>query len=76
MDIELIGTVGVLAVGTRGADGPGEVLLHVRGASESYLAYSDETIPRGTAVLVVEVRTARAVVVVRFDGPRTPSPLV
>ncbi len=77
MDIELIGTVGVLVVGTRCADGPGEVLLHVRGGSESFLAHSDEPIPKGTSVLVIEARAGRAVVVVRLDGPRPPgTPIV
>lgn len=69
VDSELVGTVGVLAVGTRGVAGPGEMLVRVRGGSEAFLAYSDEPIPKGAAVLVVEQRAGRGVFVVRFDAP-------
>jgi len=68
-DPYVVGTVGVLSVATRGADGPGEVLLTVRGGSESYLAWSERPLPRGAMVLVVESRGARAVDVVAWSGP-------
>jgi membrane protein implicated in regulation of membrane protease activity len=63
------GRVGVLTIGTRGQDGPGEVHIKIRGGSESYLAWSDEPLPKGTTVLVIESRGARAVTVVRWSEP-------
>ena len=62
-DVSLIGCVGSLIVATRGDRGAGEVLLTVRGSKEAFLAWSDEPLPKGTKVLVVEVRGSRAVVV-------------
>jgi membrane protein implicated in regulation of membrane protease activity len=72
---EAIGCVGTLVVATRGEGGAGEVLLTVRGSKEVYLAWSVEPLPKGTKVLVIDVRGARAVVVepwrdpVLFEGP-------
>jgi membrane protein implicated in regulation of membrane protease activity len=62
-DVSVIGCVGTLIVATRGSRGAGEVLLTVRGSKETFLAWSDEPLPKGTKVLVVEVRGARTVVV-------------
>ncbi len=59
----MIGSVGPLVVATRGAHGAGEVLLTVRGAKETYLAWSAEPLPKGTKVLVIDVRESRTVVV-------------
>jgi membrane protein implicated in regulation of membrane protease activity len=73
-DRSAIGRTGVLTVGTRGAAGPGEILVKIRGGSETYLAWSDEPLPRGTTVLVVESRGARALTVVVWSGPSAPSP--
>jgi membrane protein implicated in regulation of membrane protease activity len=73
-DPSAVGRTGVLTVGTRGADGPGEVLVKIRGGSETYLAWSDEPLPRGTTVLVVESRGARALTVVVWYGSSTPNP--
>lgn len=64
----VVGLVGILAVATRGPAGPGEVILKVRGASETYLAWSERPLSRGTAVLVVEARAARALDVVAWSG--------
>jgi hypothetical protein len=69
----VVGLVGILAVATRGPAGPGEVILKVRGASETYLAWSDRPLPRGTAVLVVEARAARALDVVAWSGGAAPT---
>ena len=63
-DGSVVGRVGSLTVATRGADGSGEVLVQVRGGSEAYLAWSTDPLPKGTAVLVVDLRGARAVDVV------------
>jgi hypothetical protein len=68
-DLSPVGCTGVLVVGTRGADGPGEVLLKIRGGSEAYLAFSDEPLSKGTTVLVVETRGARSVVVTPWTDP-------
>jgi hypothetical protein len=62
-DASAIGCVGTLVVATRGDRGPGEVVVTVRGAKEALLAWSDEPLPKGSKVLVVEVRGARTVVV-------------
>jgi hypothetical protein len=62
-DALAIGCVGTLLVATRGARGAGEVLVTVRGSKEALLAWSDEPLPKGSKVLVVEVRGPRTVVV-------------
>jgi membrane protein implicated in regulation of membrane protease activity len=67
-DVSVIGCVGSLIVGTRGAEGAGEVLLKVRGTKEAYLAWSDQPLPKGTEVLVIDVRGARTVVVEPWPG--------
>jgi membrane protein implicated in regulation of membrane protease activity len=62
-DASAIGCVGKLVVATRGGHGPGEVLVTVRGSKETLLAWSDEPLPKGSKVLVVEDRGRRTVVV-------------
>jgi hypothetical protein len=64
-----VGRVGTLLVGTRGGGGPGEVLIKIRGGSEAFLAFSDEPLPKGATVLVVESRGARAVDVTPWTDP-------
>ncbi len=64
----VVGLVGVLVVATRGRAGPGEVLLRVRGGSETYLAWSQRPLPKGAQVLVVEARAARTLDVVPWAG--------
>jgi hypothetical protein len=74
-DLSVVGCLGVLAIGTRGQDGPGEVLVKISGGSESYLAWSDRPLPRGTTVLVVESRGARSVLVSAWpDNSPPPGP--
>jgi hypothetical protein len=68
-DVSVIGCVGTLIVATRGERGAGEVLLTVRGSKEAFLAWSDEPLPKGTKVLVVEVQSARTVVCEPWDDP-------
>jgi hypothetical protein len=73
-DLSVVGCLGILAIGTRGQDGPGEVLVKISGGSESYLAWSDRPLPRGTTVLVLESRGARAVLVSAWhDSPSDPA---
>jgi membrane protein implicated in regulation of membrane protease activity len=66
-DVSVIGCVGTLIVATRGDRGAGEVLVTMRGSKEAFLAWSDEPLPRGAKVLVVEVRGARTVAVEPWD---------
>lgn len=58
----LVGKVGRVTVSIP-ANGPGEVLLTVRGGSEAFAAWSDELIPRHSRVVVVESLSARSVLV-------------
>jgi hypothetical protein len=64
-----VGSIGTLLVGTRGTGGPGEVLIKIRGGSETFLAFSDEPLPKGATVLVVDSRGARAVDVTPWTDP-------
>jgi membrane protein implicated in regulation of membrane protease activity len=68
-DDSLIGCIGVVTVATRGASGPGEVQVKVRGGSESFIAWSPEPLPMGASVLVIESRGHRAVDVSAWDDP-------
>ena len=80
-DDSSVGRVGVLTVATRGSAGPGEVLIKIRGGSETFLAWSEKPLPRGATVLVIESRGARAVDVIEWedvlgDSPRIPGLLL
>jgi len=68
-DASLIGSIGVLAIATRGQAGPGEVLLKIRGGTEAYIAWSTEPIARGRTVLVIETRGYRNVDVSEWADP-------
>ena len=68
----LIGSIGVLIIGTRGSRGPGEVQLKIRGGSESYIAWSPEPIAKGATVLVIESHGARSVDVSEWTDPTGP----
>ena len=76
-DEACIGTVGVLTVATRGVAGPGEVLIKIRGGTETFLAWSEKPLPRGATVLVIGSRGARTVDVIEWEDsldeiPRNP----
>ena len=75
-DESSVGRVGVLTVATRGSSGPGEVRIKIRGGSECFLAWSDEPLPRGATVLVIESRGARAADVVEWEDPLGESPRI
>ena len=62
----MVGCTGELVVATRGADGPGEVLVKVRGGTEAYLAWSEQSLPKGTRVIVFDTRGERAVDVMEW----------
>ncbi|WP_326688555.1 hypothetical protein OIE63_16240 [Streptomyces sp. NBC_01795] len=68
-DETVIGCAGVLVIGTRGAAGPGEVLVRIRGGTEAYLAWSPEPLPAGATVLVIESRGTRQVDVSEWTDP-------
>jgi hypothetical protein len=61
----VVGVVGRVTVPIP-ADGPGEVLLPIRGGTEAFAAWSDQPIHKGTRVLVVESTSARSVIVTPF----------
>ena len=68
-ETSLIGSIGVLIVATRGADGPVEVMVKIRGGSEAYIAWSPTPLPKGATVLVIESRGTRTVDVSEWDDP-------
>ncbi|MCX4580234.1 hypothetical protein OHB41_45160 [Streptomyces sp. NBC_01571] len=68
-DEAVVGCIGELLVGTRGAAGPGEILVRVRGGSETFLAWSQEPLPIGVIVLVIESRGCREVDVIEWADP-------
>ena len=68
-DNTVIGCTGVITVATRGAAGPGEVHVQVRGGSEDFIAWSERPLERGASVMVVESRGHRAVDVVVWPEP-------
>jgi hypothetical protein len=75
-DESVIGTVGVLIVATRGAAGPGEVRIKIRGGSEHYLAWSELPLPKGAIVLVVDYRGLRTVDVMEWTDPLGEAPTI
>jgi hypothetical protein len=68
-DISAIGCEGVITVATRGSGGPGEVLVKIRGGSETFIAWSPEPLAKGTTVLVIDERGERAVDVSAWTNP-------
>jgi len=58
----LLGKIGRVTVSIP-ANGPGEVLLPVRGGTEAFAAWSDEPIMRHRRVVVVDSISARSVFV-------------
>ncbi|WP_370082868.1 hypothetical protein [Streptacidiphilus sp. MAP12-16] len=68
-DEAVVGCTGVLLVGTRGSAGPGEVLVRIRGGSETFLAWSAKPLPKGAPVLVIESRGTRQVDVIEWADP-------
>jgi hypothetical protein len=75
-DESAIGTVGVLTIATRGAAGPGEVRIKIRGGSEHYLAWSQTPLPKGAIVLVIDYRGPRTVDVMEWADPLGEAPTI
>ena len=67
-DESAVGCTGRVIVATRGAEGPGEVLIKLRGGTEAYLAWSEQPLARGTEVLVYNTRGDRALDVMEFSS--------
>jgi hypothetical protein len=65
----VVGRTGTLLVAARGPDHPGEVLVKIRGGSETFFAVSDEPLPVGAAVLIIESFGTRTVHVVEWIDP-------
>jgi hypothetical protein len=61
----IVGVIGRITVPIP-ANGPGEVLLPVRGGTEAYAAWSDRPIEKHAQVLVVECTSGRSVIVTPF----------
>ena len=59
----VVGRPGHVTIAIPGGEQPGEVLLRVRGGSESYIAFADQAIPMGTEVVIVSDRGGRTVFV-------------
>jgi hypothetical protein len=47
---------------------PGEVVVHIRGGTETYMAYADVELPAQAEVLVIGRLSARTVEVTPFTG--------
>jgi hypothetical protein len=60
----LAGQVGYVSVPIP-VDGPGEVMISVRGGTEAFAAWSDEAIEKYARVVVLEDRSGRSVTVTR-----------
>jgi hypothetical protein len=69
VDPEVTGKVGQVIVRIRGAEGPGEVLVPVRGGTEAFIAFAATAIELDTDVLVVSSRGERSVDVVPWPFP-------
>jgi membrane protein implicated in regulation of membrane protease activity len=61
-EASLVGAVGYVTLPIP-ADGPGEVMISVRGGTEAFAAWADEPIAKHTRVVVVEDRSGRSVTV-------------
>lgn len=61
----LVGVVGRVTVPIP-ADGPGEIMVSVRGGTEAFAAWADRPIGKHAAVLVLERTAARSVIVTPF----------
>ena len=68
-DERLIGCIGRLIVPSRGEAGPGEVEVRVGGGRETFIAYSEQPLPRGASVLIIESHGHRSVQVSPWDDP-------
>jgi hypothetical protein len=75
-DHSAVGTIGVLTIATRGPAGCGEVHIRIRGGSETFLAWSEVPLPKGTTVLVTDYRGPRTVDVIKWTDPLDEAPII
>jgi hypothetical protein len=66
-DDPVVGKLGVVTHPIEGGK-PGEVVVHIRGGTEIYVAYSDTDLPEQAEVLIINKRSARTVEVIPFTG--------
>jgi hypothetical protein len=66
-----VGLTGTVVTRIRGGQQPGEVRVVHAGLPHTYIAYSDDPMPVGTRVLVINDRGARGVDVEPWDIPGT-----
>lgn len=59
----VVGRTAHVVVAIPGGERPGEVMVRVRGGSESYIAYSDQSVDVGAQVVVVDDRGGRTLIV-------------
>ena len=65
-DEPVVGKIGTVTHPIRGGK-PGEVVVRIRGGTETFMAYADVDLPAKSEVLVVKQRSARTVEVTPFD---------
>jgi hypothetical protein len=64
-DDPVVGKIGTVTHAIRQGK-PGEIVVHIRGGTETYMAYSDADLPEQSEVLVIAKRSARTVEVTPF----------
>jgi hypothetical protein len=64
-DESIVGKLGIVTHAIQ-AGKPGEIVVHIRGGTETYMAYSDTDVPEQAEVLVISKRSARTVEVTPF----------
>jgi hypothetical protein len=64
-DDPVVGKIGTVTHAIREGR-PGEIVVHIRGGTETYMAYSDTDVPEQSEVLVIAKRSARTVEVTPF----------
>jgi hypothetical protein len=69
---EVLGLTATTTSAIRGGNQPGEVLVAVRGATETYIAFATDPIAQHQTVLIVTVRPGRQVDVVPWPAQPTP----
>jgi len=72
-DEEVTGRSGKVTTRIRGGDLPGEIVVAVRGGTESFIAFAETEIPRDETVLVFRSRGERAVDVIAYPEAAIPS---
>jgi membrane protein implicated in regulation of membrane protease activity len=66
-DDEVVGKLGTVTHAIAPGH-PGEIVVHIRGGTETYMAYSDTVLPEQAQVVVISQQRARTVEVTPFTG--------